>query len=345
MEYKYYTLDMAKRGSVKKVLKSLIVYGSLILATYAFAENFRTHSTQIIELENTLEKKSAEASINDSIAVKLPEDSTFIQGIELNIKVPKVITEWRDCVAWSLYSSISPEPEAKKIDYSGVRAETGTFESLSLTVLVPLEKNNTIKKDVYSYMAEFLNSKEDGFIFLRFQLVMKGVSSEIMESKFTVTAKPIFIDKGIVSLKTLTEDGNTPESYSVFLDGNQVDAEKISAGGILTDTGEHTLNIVSTSYRNEMRTITVEQAKITEVDLTLRDVKPVIRIAAPEKAKVFFDSKEFEAPVEPFSTTQGDHTVKFLIGDYEIVRSVTVFNGRNYNISIVMEAQIEETEE
>ena len=228
MEYKYYTLDMAKRGSVKKVLKSLIVYGSLILATYAFAENFRTHSTQIIELENTLEKKSAEASINDSIAVKLPEDSTFIQGIELNIKVPKVITEWRDCVAWSLYSSISPEPEAKKIDYSGVRAETGTFESLSLTVLVPLEKNNTIKKDVYSYMAEFLNSKEDGFIFLRFQLVMKGVSSEIMESKFTVTAKPIFIDKGIVSLKTLTEDGNTPESYSVFLDGNQVDDEYIT---------------------------------------------------------------------------------------------------------------------
>lgn len=332
-------------NSVKTFSRSLILFGALVLAASVHAENFRTHANRIIGLEDSFDRKTVQASVNDCVAIMLPQDTTFIQGIEINIKVPKVVAEWRDSVAWSLYSSVSPKPEEGKIDYSGARTETGTFDSLSLNLLVPLVKENTIKKDAYSHMAETVVDKKNGFVFLRFQLVMKGVSDALLSSQFTVSAKPILVDKGFVSLKTETPENSNSEHFSVFLDGKQVDTNAITGKGILTDTGEHNLSIVSDSYRNELRTITVEQAKTSEINVTFRDIKPIIRLAAPENTRIFFDETEYKAPVEPFHTTQGDHTVRFIIGDYEIVRSVTASNGRSYNIAINLEVQVNEVEE
>ena len=117
----------------------------MVLAFSAGAETFRTHALDVIQLDGPFDKKATEISVNDSVAIQLPKDTTFIQGIEINIKVPKEVAEWRDSVAWSLYSSVTPKPSTDRIDYSGIRAETGTFDSLSLNLLVPLEKKNSIK--------------------------------------------------------------------------------------------------------------------------------------------------------------------------------------------------------
>lgn len=328
--------------ALKNSSRNLILYAAFLLASAAQAESFRTHGTNIIALENSFDRKSSVTKVNDCVAIKLPEDTTFIQGIELNIKVPKEVAEWRDSVAWSLYSSVSPKPAENIIDYNGTRTETGTFDSLSLNLLIPLEKKNSIKRDAYSHLTEFIADKKDGFIFLRFQLVMKGVSDTLLNSKFTVQAKPILIDKGIISLNTVFPKGSKSEPYTVFLDGTQVE---INGRGILTDTGNHNISIVSDSYRNELRTVTVEQAKVTSLEVKFRDIKPIIRLAAPEKTRIIFDDTEYTAPVEPFHTTQGDHTVKFIIGDYEIVRTVTASNGRSYNIAINLDATVNEIED
>lgn len=336
---------MIELKSKKNNYKSLVIFSILFFAISIHAENFRTHSTKIISLENSFDKKNVQASINDSVVVKVPEDKTFIQGIEINIKVPKVVAEWRDSVAWSLYSSITPQPDEQFIDYKGIRNETGTFDTLSLNLLVPLEKNNNIKKDVYSHITDAIVDKENGFVFLRFQLIMKGVSDSLLNAKFSVSAKPILIDKGFLSLKPIAPTEKQIEPYSVFVDGKQVDNDIITKEGIITDTGDHNISIVSNSYRNEVRTVTVEQAKNTQVNFTFRDIKPIIRLVAPENTKIIFDGQEYKAPIEPFHTSQGDHTIKFIIGDYEIVRSLTVSNGRSYNVAINLEAQITEIEE
>lgn len=331
-----------------KIKRHLILLGMglapLLCISHATGETFRTHSANIIRLEDSFDKKSCTSGINDCVIVKLPEDTTFLQGIEINVKVPKEVAEWRDSVAWSLYSSVTPEPDEKQIDFSGIRSETGTFDSLSLNLLVPLEKANTIKKDAYSHLTDFIASREDGFIFLRMQLVMKGVSDSILNAQFQVQAKPILIDKGTITVKTTIPENSSGEiePYTLFMDGKQV---KIDGKGILVETGSHNISLVSDFYRNEVRTITVEQAKNTEIEIQLRDIKPVICLVAPENTKVFFDDEEYKAPVDPFYTTQGDHRVKFVVGDYEIVRTITVSNGRSYNVAINIEAQVNEMED
>ncbi|MBQ0039441.1 MAG: hypothetical protein KBS64_03315 [Treponema sp.] len=328
--------------AVKDFLRNLILGSTMALAFTAAAEPFRVHGIGMLHLDGPFDKKSVQVSVNDGVAIKLPEDTTFLQGIEINIKVPKEVAEWRDSVAWSLYSSISPVPSENRIDYNGVRTETGTFDSLSLNLLVPLEKNNTIKKDAYSHLAEYIADKKNGCIFLRFQLVMKGTSDSLLNSKFTVAAKPILIEKGIISVKAQAPDGSKPEPYTVFVDGNQAD---IGEEGLLVDSGTHNISLVSDHYRNELRAVTVEQAKNTVVDIIFRDIRPIIRLAAPEKTTIFFDDTEYKAPVEPFYTTQGEHTVRFIVGDYEIVRTVTTSDGRSYNIAVSLDALINEIQD
>ena len=110
--------------------KNKKVFSLMFLAFFGIlmskAEPFRVRKTNLIAIDSLFEKKSVEAGVNDAVVIKLPEDKTFIEGIEISVKVPKIVAEWRDSVAWSLYSGISPVPEEKLIDYSGTRAEVGT---------------------------------------------------------------------------------------------------------------------------------------------------------------------------------------------------------------------------
>ena len=85
--------------AIRNFSRNLILQGTMVLAFSAGAETFRTHALDVIQLEGPFDKKATEISVNDSVAIQLPKDTTFIQGIEINIKVPKEVAEWRDSVA------------------------------------------------------------------------------------------------------------------------------------------------------------------------------------------------------------------------------------------------------
>lgn len=307
------------------------------------AEPFRVSRTNLVTIDSLFEKKEVEAGVNDAVAIKLPQDKTFIEGIEISIKVPKIVAEWRDSVAWSLYSGISPAPGSSLIDYSGTRVEVGTFgESLSFNIKVPTKKNHSIKGDAYSYTAQMIPANDDGFLFFRLQLAMKGSSDSIPESKFKVCAYPILSNEGKISLDLKRPENEETKEFTVFVDGKQSELGKTD---ILVPAGNHSVNVVSDFYRNEVRAVSVEQAKTSKVEILLREIKPIIRLIAPEGTKITFDKEEFTAPVEQFYTTSGDHTVKFMVGDYEITKTVSTLDGRSYNISVVIDAAVQETDE
>lgn len=314
------------------------------LAFNVGAETFRVHKTNMLVLEDSFEKKTTDCGINDAVAVVLPKDMTFIQGIEISIRVPKEVAAWQDSVVWSLYSSVEPRPEDSVIDYSGTRENFGTFESLSMNIRVPVKKENNVTKDAYSTLAELIPAGPGESVFLRLQLAMKGVDDSIWNSHFQISAKPLLIDEGILSMELETPEGeliNDFKDCTVFIDKKQTD---MSSGSVMETIGQHTVSVISSRYRNELRTVTIEQAKETRLKILLRDIKPMVRLVAPENARVVFDETEYTAPVEPFNTTQGDHTIKFLIGDYEIVRSITVTDGRSYTVSVNIDAVVSEEE-
>ena len=62
------------------------------------------------------------------------------------------------------------------------------------------------------------------------------------------------------------------------------------------------------------------------------------------KLSLAIDGEKLDSPKEPFVITQGPHTVKFTIGDYEITKTFDAINGRSYSVNLNIDASVTEEE-
>lgn len=320
-------------------LKYFLTALALSMAGKLSAEDFRVHALRILTVSQDGSQSSVTAGINDSIALRLPEDATYVEGIEVSFKVPQSVADWRGSVAWSLYSGITPVPAENKINYSGNRAVVGTFgPALSLTLQIPLTSPNNIKKSAYTRYLSDAPAPENGMFFLRLQLAMKGTSDDLMNAKLEISARPILIDKGRLELDVVPPDGTELQSYTTFIDGKNTDL----SDGILLSTGSHDISLVSDFYRDEFRTVTISQAQSTMLRIQLRDIAPMVSVSAPAGTEILFDGEEMDDTRLTLTVTPGEHVLRFRIGDYEVVRSITAVNGRNYNVSVSIDTSVTE---
>lgn len=309
------------------------------------AETFRTHNTILLQMPDS-GTANCEAGINDMVTISLPSDTTFLQAVELEIKIPDIIAKYRDSVAYSFYTEVKPLSSGKRTDYSGKRQMINTLpERLSLNLTVPLTQNHTIKTSPYTTILSDVYNKNDNTVYLRFQLVMKGIPESFDDEKLQITVKPVYIDKGQLVLDTqfpLDLDHNPIEKpYTIFLDEKPVTLEN---GKLILDTGRHHLSIISDFYRNETRTFTIEQAQNTNIQIQLRDIAPTLQFAIPEGTIVLFNGSQLENTKLPFIIEQGEHTLVFIIGDYEITKILQAVNGRSYVMNLSMNIDVTETQ-
>ena len=321
--------------------RTFILFSVFSLCTLLGAESFRVRKSHIIDLNaEASEEQNEECNINDAIAVFLPKDRTFIEGVEIRITIPEEVASWRNTVAATVYDKVSPVPSAKQIDYSGTRVFVNTLPGrLSWVLQVPLKKDHSIKENQYSTRTEPVLNPVNDSIFLRFQPVMKGMPEEVLNSKLSISARPILSDKGRLLLKL-----DFPEQASLvsaFIDDKACDLSK----DIFLTPGVHNLSVISENYRNELRTFYIEQAKNTTLTVELRDVAPTLLITAPEGTKVFLDDAVCKEIGKEFVISEGEHTVKFAIGSYEIVRSITATKGKTYTATLDVDLKISDGDE
>ncbi|MBO5236400.1 MAG: hypothetical protein J6B32_04750 [Spirochaetaceae bacterium] len=308
------------------------------------AEVFRVHKTHILQIPETGEIQ-CRLGINDAAEIRLPQDTTFIQGIEVEIKIPEVISRYHGSVAYSFYTGINPVPTAEQIDYSGTRENIDTLPGrLSMNLTIPTTQDHNIKASPYTNIQPVIYSNRDS-IFIRFQLVMKGIPESFDQEDLVLIAKPVYTDKGIIQIETLypfdQESNPIKKPYSIIIDEQPVTMEE---KGVILDTGMHHLSIVSDFYRNETRTFTIEQAKVTNVQIQLRDIAPTLQIIAPKDTIIFFDNMEMENTKDSFIISQGEHIIKMQLSDYEITKTIQASNGRSYTVNLTLDLEIEETQ-
>ena len=131
--------------------KTFFVLCLAALAFCAGAEVFRTRKTALLVINESSASETKKCGINDCLAVKFPADSIFIQGVEITVKIPQAVANYRNTILYSLYSNVSPVPTEKGIDYSGTEIYSGLYPGqLSWTIVVPLVKGNTIKSSPYA---------------------------------------------------------------------------------------------------------------------------------------------------------------------------------------------------
>ena len=300
------------------------------------AEVFRTQRTVVLAADEYA-SEIKNVGINECVSIKLPDDLTFIQGIEIIVKIPKILANFQNTVIYSLYDNIAPFPSEGKNDYSGKAIYSGLYPGhLSWSILVPLVKGNTIAKNPYADKTLIPDSGR-GFVFLRNQLAMKGVPQKVLDAEFEMSAKTVFTDFGAIRIRANHDTGD----FSIMVD--DAEAKPNSAGLIFLKPGKHSVAVISEKFRNEVRTVAVEQAKTTEIGLELKSVEPTFAFNAPQGTRIFVDGNEI-ANAGKMKLEAGKHAFKFVLGGYEVVRSVEIQNGKHYDISVNFEANIKESE-
>ena len=335
----------------RKFIFSLFCLILFSLASSLFSETFRVAKCHVINLkEETDFADSQKLGLNDALAIYIPEERLFLEGIEIKMEIPEDIAMWRDCCGAYIYDSIRPAPTSQQIDYSGSKIFFGVVPGkLSWILQIPLTKNAQFKTNQYTKTIEAIPSAKGNFIFLRLQQIMKGVPEEVMNSKINFTVRPILSDKGLLKIKLelpQLEEEQTPSpenNITIFID-NEVSPAEDSEKGILLASGIHNVNVISENYRTEVRKVRIDPAKKMELAITLKSIEPTVIITAPEGASVFLDDEKFEALGKEVVITEGDHKISCGIGDYQIVRSLSVTKGRSYKVNLTVDLQISEDE-
>lgn len=326
-----------------KKFKTVIVI-LLFVCQFLFAESFRVHKTVTAELTETTAEVNVELGINDALYLILPEESLFLQGIEMEVKIPQMSAQYKGAIAYSLYEDIQPAPDETLIDYSGTRLHIDTFpERLSYHIQIPLKDDYSIETTPYTTMLPILLEEPVKGIFFRVQLVMKGASQELLDATFQIKVKSIFTNEGLFDLAVLyppeLEENQTESSFIVFIDEEPIE---FTGEPIILETGAHHLSIASEHFRNEVRTFNIDKAQTTFFEVQLKDIAPLLAISAPANTRFFINSVEYFDFSEPFIIEPGEHQLRFSMGDYEVVRTLEVVNGRTYNIAVLFDVEISE---
>lgn len=298
------------------------------------AEVFRTRKTVCLSVPASGATESKACGINDCVAAFLPQDTTFVQGVEITVKIPQALAAYRNTILYSLYNNVTPVPTEKGIDYSGTEIYSGLYPGqLAWTIVIPLVKGNTIKTSPYADKT-LIPDASRGFVFLRNQLAMKGVPRSVMEAEFEVSAKTVLADYGALKVAAPAD-----AEYSVFVDDKPVTANE--KGLVILKPGKRNVSIVSEKFRNETRAVMIAQGQVTELPLALQSVAPAVRVRAPEGTKVYVDGEEVKAG-DALDLEAGEHIFKFNLGGYEVTKKVAIQNGKSYNISVNVDASVKE---
>ena len=330
---------------MKKLICAKTVLFSLFLASWSLtslgAESFRVSKVHEISVAQTAESEdTAKLGINEALAITLPADQTFIEGLELKFDIPEAVASWMDSVACSVYANITPTPKASQIDYSGTRAYVRTLPGkLSWVLQIPLKNDNSIKSNNYTTKVDTVITPSKNVIFVRLQPVMKGVPEETLNAIVPITVKPILMNKGQLSFKLLPPEKKL-EPCTIFIDDKMLPDSNNPK--VLLDTGIHNISIISESYRNEVRTVRIDRAKTTELYVEMKSLEPTLLITAPEGTEVTLDDVKCTSFGKEFVISEGEHKIKFHIGDYEIVRSITANKGKTYTANFSLDLDISE---
>ena len=337
-----------------------------MMAIPVFAEQFRVarlHTVNISEDVNS--EAEAALELNDALAIFLPESRTFIEGIEIKMSIPEETALWRDCCACIIYDSVNPSPATAQIDFSGNKIFFEVLPGkLSWYLQIPITDTKQFKTNQYTTRLDKRPDISGNYIFLRLQQVMKGVPDSVLDSKIKMHIKPVLSDKGILNLdiqeaelqlqdkkeepqaqeqasesEESENDSETEPFYTVFIDDNPI---QDAFDSILLNTGIHTVSVISESYRTEVRTVRIEQAKKSDLSIQLKSIEPTLIITAPEGTKIQLDGEDFSETGKEIIISEGEHKVTFIIGDYEIIRSISAIKGKTYKANLAVDLQISE---
>ena len=304
------------------------------------SESFRTTVDGILEVspERALEGPVS-IGINSSFFITLDADARFLNGIELEITAPQAWLRYGGSLVMIMYNSLNQPVSIGVADLTGNRIAFEALPSrLRIVYHIPIRANHGLRTTTSVTVPTGIIAPSTFPLLFRLMPVNKGLSSEFENLRFNVTARPILSDEGAIRLVPRYPPQLRNRPFTVLI--NDVVVTDINELIMLRE-GEHHLVILSDDYRNESRRFTVERGRIVDLILELHDPTPMLIFEGPQNAEVYLNNTLVRSrdpiPIEP-----GTHEVRFIIGDYTVIRTINVQRGKTYRISLEVDLIISE---
>lgn len=311
---------------------------------HAGAEGVRAVVVAVLQVSaDRPEGETASLGYADALAVSLASPSVFVQGIEIEIRIPKPLQSNQGVFIWTLYKLLDPVPSRDRVAYDGEQVLSQTLPARAGVVLqIPVSTRHSLRTSPYAVVLPVLLEAGDFPMLFKLSSLTKGLSTEQETAKYQVKVRPVFTDEGALRLDLVhPEDLSIPVSPNVYIDEKKLESWRDL---VFLKKGAHTLQVSGEGIRDETRTFAVESGKISALEIKLQGTKPVLMFEVPANAVVLFDDQPVDHTsggrlvVEP-----GEHALVCRIGDYTITRKFVTVRGKTYSIVFSVDVQIQES--
>ena len=308
-----------------------------------FPEGIRTVVASVVQVSaDRSEGETILLGHADAIAIVLPAASPFIQGIEIDLRIPKPLQSAQGAFAWSLYKTVSPLPAVDRVAYDGERVLLQALPPRTGIVLqIPVSPRHSLRTGPYATVLPVLLGAADFPVLFKLSALTKGLTLEQEQSRYQVKVRPLFTDEGALRL-TLSQPDDAEAAFAptVYVDERRVDSWQDL---VFLKKGMHSVQVTGEGMRDETRSFAVEPGKVFSLEIRLQGTKPILVFEAPANAVILLDDQPIEhAAGARLFVEPGERTVVCRIGDYILTRKFTAVRGKTYHIVFTVDVQIQE---
>jgi len=327
-------------------MRSAIVFLAvylLIPAIESHSESFRAEVQGNIEIsQNRTTETAVSISIDGSVLINIDADVRFIRGVELEITAPQSWLSYRGALVMMMFNSLNLKSAEGITDFEGKRIAFEPLPSrLRIIYQIPIRAQHNLRTTTSVTVPTGVITPDTFPILFRLIPIEKGFPAAFELLKFNVTARPIISNEGAVKLIPRFPPQLRNKPFTVLIDDNVI--SNISEE-ILLREGEHHLVIRSDDYRNESRRFLVERARVIDLIIDLQDPTPIIIFEGPQNSIVYLNNVLIQDIRAPVMIEPGNHEVKFMVGDYTIIRPLNIQRGKTYRVALEVGLTVHEDE-
>jgi hypothetical protein len=293
----------------------------------------------------SLEKSGGDSitlSYTDSAVISLDRETRFFRGIELELIVPQAYLAHRGSLALALYTDLDKTPGPGIADLEARQLGMEPIPNkIQVVYQIPIRPDHGLRASPYATLPVGMLPPESFPLLFRILPVIKGLSEEVEAMSFRLNVKPILSDEGAVRIIPRYPENLARRPFTTLIDDQVVEQPQETR---LLKEGEHSLVIISNDYRNESRRFVIERGKILDLNISLRDTIPLVYFEAPDNALILFDGQAVDPSRQPISADPGPHEVEFQMGDYSMVKPLTVLRGKTYRIALAVDLSVTESD-
>ncbi|HUX37660.1 MAG TPA: hypothetical protein VMV44_07115 [Rectinemataceae bacterium] len=305
------------------------------------AEDFRTLIGATVALPQDPQGVKVSVAYNEAIGITWSKDLLFVQGFEIEVKSPAAALAMPGSMAWEMWKNVDPVPDKTHYGYGGDRILTQVLPARAgVAYQIPTRGDNSLKDGPFStLLPTVVDPASFPFVF-RLIPITKGSTPELERERFSVKIRPLFTDEGGLRIAFKYPVGVEKGDVAVQIDGSDVDP----SGLLVLKPGSHALHVSSAVYREESRSISIDQGRVLDLGIELEDTTPLLLVEAPDSAVILLDGAKLERTKTSFAVEPGEHSILCRIGDYSLTRKFTAYRGKTYRMVLAIDLAIQEVQ-